>query len=468
MKNVLKFSLFLIIGFVLAGCEDDVPKKKPNVPNVDETFTYNPNSLDWELAKRCALYSALAYQETRIIKNNSNQPSKAKFNNLLSHYTTKDIQYYYSPNGKDNFVEDKNFPVVLHAHLKWEGFEKIDSKNYGNNIEHDISYTLAYKEVNGSEILLVVILRGTDGVEWRGNMDVLPDADRLDYAQHYSFQLANLELQKAINNYIRDNTLMNKSINLLITGHSRGAAVANLLAVDENYQKWCNGNVKNVYTYTFATPNNITDFDTEDSNIFNFCFDDDFAPQVPLTAWGYGKNGKTYIARAENLNRDLIDRYIRLSENGRNSVFNYSAVLKVLQEFEKIAPSVGKYYNTEPLLDMGLGYNPRRISLHTYMRNYVAQAAIDVTIGTNNPFGVGKAGLALYNQSRDDQSDVYEIANFFLDGMGIAPYVNDTHQALTYYYALVSEKDKFKETEIISTGSVQKIKNKGKWKTITN
>lgn len=446
MRHFWKFSLFLTFGFFLAGCEDVDPL--PEIPDdPDATFTYNPNLLDWELAERCALYSALAYQETRIMKNSSfpNKPNKAEFNNLLSQYTSKNIQYFYSPNGKDNFVENKT-PVVLHEHLKSEGYNpnKIISKNYGNNIEHDISYTLAYKEVNGGEILLVVILRGTDGVEWRGNMDVWRESFT-PIPRHFSFEQANKGMQNAINDYIRDNNLINKSINLLITGHSRGAAVANLLAVDENSQKWCNGNVKNVYAYTFATPNNTTEFKAEHSNIYNFCFNDDFVPQVPLKKWGYGKNGKTYIARAGSLNKDLINRYIQLSEDGRNSVFNYSAVERVLQAFLQIAPTVGKYYNTEPLLDMKGLDNPRYISMYTYMRNYLAQAAVDVAIGTNNPFGVGSAGLALYNQSRDEQSDVYEIADFFLDGMGIASYVNDTHQALTYYYALISGKDKFNE-----------------------
>ena len=270
MKKLLKFSvIFLLIGLALTGCY-----KEPIIenPNVEKTFNYDPNSMDWELAKRCALYSVLAYPESRIMKNGSNQPSKAEFNDLLSHYTTKDIQYYYD--GKDNFVDDKNLPVVLQAHLKWEGFKEIDSKNYGNSIVDDISYTLAYKEVNDGEILLVVILRGTDGVEWFGNMDIWGEDGSKKGDRHFSFENANKELQNDIKKYISANDdLKNKPINLLITGHSRGAAVANLFAVDTNTKTWCSEiNIKNVYAYTFATPNN-TKGKTEYNNIFNFCFE---------------------------------------------------------------------------------------------------------------------------------------------------------------------------------------------------
>ena len=178
MKRLLKFSiLFLAFGFFLSGCQEEPlsdPADDPNIGN-GEPFTYNQNEYDWELAKKCALYSVLAYDETRIMRYNSypNKPSKQEFDDLLSKYTPDDIQYFTGERG-DEYVGKDNTPIVLHAHLKWEGFipDKIDSKNYGDKEKHNISYTLAYKYVNGDEILLVVILRGTDREEWFGNMDI--------------------------------------------------------------------------------------------------------------------------------------------------------------------------------------------------------------------------------------------------------------------------------------------------------
>ena len=466
MNRLIKFGiLFLAIGFIGGGCEKEPLAENSDVDNVDKTFTYDPNSLNWELAEKCALYSALAYQETRFMKNNVKPTSKANFEEFLDNYSYTPINntsvmngyaFYYSPKKeKDNLVEDKNTPVVLHAHLKWEGFKEIDSKNYGNSIVHDISYTLAYKEVNNDELLLVVILRGTDGVEWFGNMDIW-EVGTSPSDRHFSFEQANKGLWDKINKYIADNDLKNYPINLLITGHSRGAAVANLLAVDANTKNWCNGNVKNVYAYTFATPNNTKNF-VEYSNIFNFCFNDDFVPQVPLDTrflgWKYGKSGKNYHACAEDLYnknvngfQSLVDKYINLSEKRNASLTATQKVANLLHVFDSIAPTVNRYYNTVPLLDM-LPDNPRRISLHMYMRNYVAQAAVDAAIGTNNPFGVGTAGAALLAQKINKNSDVHTIADFLVDGAASAHYVNDTHQALTYYYALISGKNNFSEVD---------------------
>jgi len=134
MKTIFKIFSFiaLAVSIGLVSCEDEpLQEETQDVPKTGNTFNYDPNSMDWELAKRCALYSALAYQETRIMKKSSNTlPSEAEFNDLLFHYTTNNILYYYSPNGKDKYVKDKKTPVVLHTHLKWEGFRQFQATNH--------------------------------------------------------------------------------------------------------------------------------------------------------------------------------------------------------------------------------------------------------------------------------------------------------------------------------------------------
>ena len=461
LKRLLKFCILVFaIGFVFVGCIDLPPEEEipevPNVTNFDDEFTYNPNELDLELAKKCALYSALAYQETRFMKNLVKPTSKSHFKEFLDNYSyvPRNIEslygytFYYSPKGGDKYVEN-NTPVVLHTHLKWEGFEDIDSKNHGNEkgYEDGISYTLAYKGVNGGEILLVVVLRGTDREEWRGNMDIWGKDGSSQSPRHFSWETANKMLQGEINKYVTNNGLDKYPINLLITGHSRGAAVANLLAVDSNTKNWCSG-IKNVYSYTFATPNNTTSF-TEYRNIFNFCFDDDFVPQVPLdtnfSGWKYGKSGINYHACAEDLyNKNvngfqrLADEYLNVSEGRKASLTATQEVLDVLQDFAGIAPTVNVYYTK--LLAMaptdGWLWEEKK-TLHGFMRDYIANAAI-------NTFGAG-VGSAL--KQIPFGNDVHKIADFFVDGITMKKSINDTHQALTYYYALLSGNDNFKLVE---------------------
>ena len=426
-----------------------------------ESFDYKPNVYSQELADTCALYSALAYEDARIttqsdavqsiqanVEPNPVQtptpdnpnPKRTKYYGLLSSYKTLKANnniVYFTGKRSDSYINnnDINKPLVLIAQLQYDGYNSITPcECYHDSDENNISYTLAYKKVNDNETLLAVILRGTDYVEWRGNMDLRdPKNENTNMARHYSFEQANETLQAAIEEYITTNQL--KNINYLITGHSRGAAVANLLAVDLSNKG------EKVYTYTFATPNNRTDFkDKEYDNIFNFCFDDDFVPQVPLDArfvpgWGYGKSGITYKAIAEGLyavNTDFIDKenkYITLSES-RKPNFNYKATQGVLIEFYKIAPTVNEYYNKD--LNMGLGHNPQYRPLYGFMQEYVAQAMVDFP-------NIGSAAVGVFDNSLlATWRDVYGIANFFFDGAVSNHYIADTHQALTYYNALTS------------------------------
>ena len=75
-----------------------------------------------------------------------------------------------------------------------------------------------------------------------------------------------------------------------VTGHSRGAAVGNLIAsylIDDG-----NG----VYAYTFASPNNTANTEASAEKydcIFNLVNSNDFVPMLPMVEWGFTRYGKT-------------------------------------------------------------------------------------------------------------------------------------------------------------------------------
>ena len=375
---------------------NDKDKSKNNEEQISNTqsdeegnsWNYHPNVFYQELAMTCAIYSEKVYNMGRIQEG-----------------------------------------------LKIDGYTAFEY-NY-NTDENGIGFALAYKALNDNEILLAVVIRGTTGNEWFGNMDIGENSVR-----HESFQQANYELQQTINDYINKYTLNN--INFLVTGHSRGGAVANLLAVDLNNMTFIkNATTKKVHAYTFATPNNRKDFnDKAYDNIFNFCFVDDFVTGVPLEKWGYGKSGKTYLAVAEGLS--YVNEDFKNFAKSNNLEFNHAATADVIRDIYEITNTVERYYNKKlAMVPIDFPGGEENMPLHRFMREYIAQAKIDGENGLtkdNSPAIKNFGKKAFF----DTGNDVHKIAIYFIEGenndennpLRVRKSVNDSHDMKTYYNAL--------------------------------
>ena len=370
---------------------------------------HSADRYDQALARQAALYAMLAYDESAWAGDGG----------------------YYCKSQR----EELPVPGALHAQLARDGYRSIQSENYGNDEENDISYTLAYQLVSDGRALLAVVLRGTDGLEWRGNMDVGRGLER-----HESFEKANLALRAGVEAYVEQHQLGDAVF--FVTGHSRGAAVANLFAADLSHGLTAlAAGPDSVFCYTFATPNNTTE-PTEDKNIFNFCFEDDFVPQVPLARWGYGKYGTTFTASAQALYgadpdfKELVDANIRASY-AREPSFDQAATEQVLEDFYQLAPSVEVYYTKEYEMapDHGLITGEVDLTMHGFMREYIGNAAA---------LGLADLGASLGSALKrlPAGNDVKAVADYFIVGW-LPPHsrdsINDTHQAFTYYAALTTD-----------------------------
>ncbi len=232
-----------------------------------------------------------------------------------------------------------------------EGYNQNSLKIYNYTVktnQNDVAFSIISREREDA-IDMIVIIRGTYFDEWKGNLQITGDEYKSHSNEHENFNIAKDTIKQDIveyyNNLHKNNPSSN--INLIITGHSRGAAVANLYARDaiNKQQGYEDSNIpdfSNITAYTFACPN-VAHYNSEMENykgIYNFCFTEDLVPTVPLTnptlGWDYWKYGKTY-------NGSLLDNSIKQSQIHKQKEINSTSIKDVHSELT-FWPSVRDYY----------------------------------------------------------------------------------------------------------------------------
>lgn len=151
--------------------------------------------------------------------------------------------------------------------------------------------------VNGElKTVLAITVRGTNSTieEWSSNCDIgdiSKDTDSDDWINtlnHKGFDIAANRIRDLVEEYIDGEKLDRDSLVYWVTGHSRGAAIANI--VGANLEK----EGKTAFTYTFATPNCTLDPQAKSyRSIFNVINEDDFVPCLPMEYWGYTTYGRS-------------------------------------------------------------------------------------------------------------------------------------------------------------------------------
>lgn len=184
--------------------------------------------------------------------------------------------------------------------------------------------------------LISIVVRGTVLGEWYGNFNIGHSS------YHKGFDIAAKEVSEALDEYVKRHNLEKADNKIWLCGHSRGAAVANILSHSLLGRKYVKPN--NIYCYTIASPNVISE-KAIGGNAFNFINSGDFVPCIPYwDGWTrYGKNiiskdmNKNVLSRAEETFQSLTDcPYIGYSEKN---------IEYIKDELNRIAPSVDAYYN---------------------------------------------------------------------------------------------------------------------------
>ena len=226
---------------------------------------------------------------------------------------------------------------------------------------------------SAAETLVFVGIRGSYGAEWVSNFN-LPDAASPD-ADHRGFKTAEQEVAQALERYLDEIGADPARTRILITGHSRGGAIANLLAADlvdraDGPQALAAADA--VYAYTFAAPCPTKSAERGDSayaGIFNIVNPSDLVPQLPLPAWGYGRYGTTVelpgyastrfasslalMQQAYQANTGLLDSY---SPDALERLDSFDAqAAQSLPTVESLLNPFGIFTAVRELLEVDLG-----------------------------------------------------------------------------------------------------------------
>ncbi len=171
--------------------------------------------------------------------------------------------------------------TTIESELASKCFENIKQYHYDESQINTAAHTIAHKKIvdtDGSyKTLITVAIRGTaSSIEW------VTDVASLLQDQQSGFLGAKNNVINNLNGYLQEyeNNFEDDKI-ILVTGHSLGAAVANLVADSLNSnEEW---GTSKVYAYTFATPKVGNDITTEYINIFNILNRSDYITLVPFS-----------------------------------------------------------------------------------------------------------------------------------------------------------------------------------------
>lgn len=228
-----------------------------------DNTVYNP-----ALSKVSILFSSVAYAENSLSLSDAlavRKTAGTTVAELLSYFGMQNPQTY--PLG-DYYDDIHLSEVTVGYHTVVVGFEL--------------------------KTVLAVIIRGTDKTleEWSSNCDIgdltnnTADDEWVNTLNHKGFDIAAARIRRFIEQYLAENNLHKDALVYWVTGHSRGAAIANIIGAELEQDG------RTAFTYTFAAPNTTLDADAASyTSIFNIVNNDDFVPRMPNDVWGYTRYG---------------------------------------------------------------------------------------------------------------------------------------------------------------------------------
>ena len=237
----------------------------------DEKWFYESKTTDYnhKIARIAVLLSEISY--VHVEENPESNPM---------------IETYRILGFKDNDIE-------------WNYTLDYADSEIGNN---QAAYSFACKDIKtggGTKKLVFIVLRGTplSANEWISNINV-SDSTHKNVPVHEGFFKTAGKIKTKLLDFLQKKEIKASEAFFLITGHSRGASLANLLAATLDDEKIVTS--EHLFVYTFAAPNVSQEEKTNDEKynfIWNIVNAEDIIPSIPPNRgnWKWKKFGQTKV-----------------------------------------------------------------------------------------------------------------------------------------------------------------------------
>lgn len=249
----------------------------------DRLFFYGNTTYNKDLAATSAILSTIAYGDNYITINSGGSLSTTASNAVERWMNFHGFTYF-----DDTEVSDPDLKCTLYSSL--EGDCHVSKMFLGHK---QVTYNGVTKQV------VCVVIRGTFGIdEWQSNFDIGTTSesprnpDWSDITNHKGFDIAATRLNEVLDKYIEYKNIGDNYV-LWITGHSRGGAIANVLA-DKRITAG-----DTLYCYTFASPATTVYGGAQMSKyncIHNVLNEDDFVTKLPF--WGFRRYGQDIVGHS--------------------------------------------------------------------------------------------------------------------------------------------------------------------------
>ena len=211
----------------------------------------------------------------------------------------------------------------------------------GNSEGFEEEFVIAQKKIvtqdNKVKNAVVFAIQGSDSTEdWICNCVYYGEAE-----EHWNFAGIAYALKTAFDKYYKDQgiSISDSNNRLLVTGHSRGGAVANyftgaILNANEGVRK-----ARNTYSYTYAAVNSINASAYKDhnaywhDNCYNFA---NYLDAVPFVPGELTKFGRSFVFNTDNESHEKLISYARLlslTKLAKDHVLLKMLVQEVVDEF---------------------------------------------------------------------------------------------------------------------------------------